>query len=223
MIKYYPVPITEHDTLLGADFSANFAAEMKEYYAPFIKKGRKIQLAKETWEYGVADSIPDADWLGSGNNVVDVKAPLLDMDVKGLSCSKLGKETTEASFLQNLAKGADGYSTAWANGDWATLKTIFVDPLETKHLGTNNLHLMVIVRTKNDHGVYYGLLKAEPNPLDQAQFLSEMTQHAGRSVRIPMIDEEFGRTYICISKRRLEIRINTEGFGPYLQFSHYSK
>jgi hypothetical protein len=223
MIKYVPVPITEHDALLGKDFSKNFELEMKEYYAPFIKKGRKIQLAKETWEYGVADSIPGADWLGSGNNVVDVKAPALDMDVKGLSCAKLGKESTEASFLQNLAKGADGYSTAWANKDWATLKTIFVDPLEAKHVGTNNLHLLVIVRTKNDLGVHYGLLKAVPNPLDQPKFLAEMKQHAGRSVSIPMIDEEFGRTYICISKRRLEIRIDTEGFGPYLQFSHYSK
>jgi len=223
MIKYYPVPITDHDSILGKDFNSNFEIEMKEYYAPFIKKNRKIQLAKETWEYGVADSIPGADWKGSGNSVVDVKAPTADLDVKGLSCSKLGKETTEASFLQNLAKGADGYSTAWANRDWVTLKKIFVDPLEGKHKDTKNLHLLVVVRTKDDLGVHYGLLKAETNPLDEAQFLSEMTQHAGRSVSIPMIDPTFGRTYICIAKRRLEIRIDTAGFGPYLQFSHYSK
>lgn len=223
MLRYIPVDIKQHDKLLGKDFSKNFAVEMAEYYAPFLKKGRKIQLAKETWEYGVADSIPGAEWIGSGNSVVDVVAPKLDLDVKGLSAQNLTKETTEASFLQNLQKGADGYSTAWSNKDWATLKSIFVDPLENKIQGTNNLHLLVIVRTKQDQGVHYGLLKAVPSELTNETFLEGMEQHAGRSVRIPMIDPEFGRTYICISKRRLEIRINCEGMAPYLQFSHYSK
>lgn len=223
MIKYVPVPLTEHDALLGANFSANFENEMRAYYAPFIAKGRKLQLAKETWEYGVTDSIPGAVWLGSGSNVVDVKAPMLDLDVKGLSVGKIGKESTEASFLQNLQKGADGYSTAWANKDWATLKSIFVDPLEAKHVGTNNLHLLVIVRNKEDNGVHYALLKAIPHPMDDATFLANMSQHAGRSVSIPMIDSEYGRTYICISKRRLEIRVNTLGLAQHLKFSHYSK
>ena len=222
VIKYIPVPLDQHDQLLGTEFSKNFTIEMREYYAPFIRKGRKIQLAKETWEYGVADSIPGAEWLGSGNNVVDVRAPQLDMDVKGLSVAKLGKESTEASFLQNLQKGADGYSTAWANRDWPTLKSIFVDPLEAKHRGTTNLHLLVIIRTKNDHGVYYGLLQAQPSPLNEEEFIGQMTQRAGRSVNIPMIDAEYGRTYICISKRRLEIRINTAGMMPYLKYSHNS-
>ena len=223
MIKYEPVPLTEHDKLLGANFASNFAQEMKAYYAPFLAKGRKIQLAKETWEYGVADSIPGAQWVGSGNSVVDVSAPLCGLDVKGLSTSKIGKETTEASFLQNLQKGADGYSQAWHNKDWLTLKNIFVDPLDAKTNGINNLHLLVIVRTKQDHGVYYGLLQAVPSVLSDADFVAKMYQHAGRTVNVPIIDPEYGRTYICISKRRLELRINTEGFAQYLQFSHYSK
>lgn len=222
MIKYVPVPLIDHDKILGKDFSKNFTKEMSEYYAPFIKKGRKIQLAKETWEYGVADSILGAEWLGSGSSVVDVKAPGVDLDVKGLSASKLGKETTEASFLQNLQESADGYSSAWANKDWATLKKIFVDPVDQKHQGTTNLHLLVIVRTKIDLGVHYALLKAVPNPLTEKQFVAAMTQ-TGRVVSIPMMDEQYGRTYICISKRRLEIRLDTEGMAPFLQFSHYSK
>lgn len=222
MIKYEPVPLAEHDQLLGANFANNFAQEMKAYYAPFLAKGRKIQLAKETWEYGVADSIPGAEWLGSGNSVVDVSAPLCGLDVKGLSTSKLGKETTEASFLQNLQKGADGYSQAWHDKDWLTLKNIFVNPLTAKTTGINNLHLLVIVRTRNDHAVHYGLLKACPSVLTNEEFVAKMFQHAGRTVNVPIIDAEFGRTYICISKRRLELRINTEGFAPYLKYSHSS-
>lgn len=223
MIKYEPVPLAEHDNLLGANFANNFAQEMKAYYAPFLAKNRKIQLAKETWEYGVADSIPGAVWCGSGNSVVDVTAPLCGLDVKGLSAKKLSKETTEASFLQNLQKGADGYSQAWHSKDWLTLKNIFVDPLDAKTNGINNLHLLVIVRTTEDHGVHYGLLKAVPSVLTEEEFVGKMFQHAGRTVNVPIIDPEYGRTYICISKRRLEIRIDTGGFGSYLKFSHYSR
>ena len=223
MIKYEPVPLAEHDRLLGANFANNFAQEMKAYYAPFLAKNRKIQLAKETWEYGVADSIPGAEWCGSGNSVVDVSAPLCSLDVKGLSTSTLEKETTEASFLQNLQKGADGYSQAWHNKDWAALKSIFVDPLGAKTNGINNLHLLVIVRTKKDHAVHYGLLKSVPNNLTDEEFIAKMYQHAGRSVNVPIIDEQYGRTYICISKRRLELRIDCAGFSPYLMYSHHSK
>ena len=222
MIKYEPVPLGEHDRLLGANFADNFAQEMRAYYAPFLAKNRKIQLAKETWEYGVADSIPGAQWCGSGNSVVDVSAPRCSLDVKGLSAQDLTKETTEASFLQNLQKGADGYSQAWANKDWLTLKKIFVDPLTPKTAGIDNLHLLVIVRTKKDHAVHYGLLKALPNSLTEEEFVHQMHQHAGRSVSVPIIDSNIGRTYICISKRRLELRIDCENFAPYLKFSHYS-
>jgi hypothetical protein len=223
MIRFTPIPLTQHDALLGPDFSKNFEAEMKEYYAPFIKKKRKLQVAKETWEYGVADSIPGADWIGSGNSVVDVKAPACDLDVKGISVDKLGKETTEASFLQNLKKGANGYSVAWENKDWASLKKIFVDPLLPKHTGLNNLHLLAIVRTKDDQGVHYALLKIDHTTLTDSQFISEMVQQAESGVDLPMIDPKYGRTYICISKRRLEIRLDTAGMAPFLKFSHYSK
>lgn len=222
MIEYVPVPLSQHDAILGKDFSKNFTKEMSEYYAPFIKKGRKIQLAKETWEYGVADSIAGAEWVGSGSSVVDVRAPAVDLDVKGLSADKLGKVTTEASFLQNLQESADNYSSAWTNKDWATLKKIFVDPIIPKHAGTTNLHLLVIVRTKKDLGVHYALLKAVPNTLTDAQFIAGMKEH-GRVVDIPMMDPQYGRTYICKSKRRLEIRLDTKGMASFLQFSHYSK
>ena len=223
MIRFTPVPLEEHDALLGPNFSKNFAAEMADYYAPFIKKKRKIQIAKETWEYGVADSIPGSEWIGSGNSVVDVKALTCDLDVKGISVDDFGEETTEASFLQNLKKKANGYSIAWENKDWGELKRIFVDPLIQKHTGLNNLHLLAIVRTKNDHSVYYALLKIENTTLTDTQFISEMVQQAESGVDLPMIDRKYGRTYICISKRRLEIRLDTAGMAPFLKFSHHSK
>ena len=66
-------------------------------------------------------------------------------------------------------------------------------------------------------------VNAANSNLTEETFLESMHQHAGRSVSIPMIDSEYGRTYICISKRRLELRINCEGMKDFLVFSHYSK
>ena len=78
------------------------------------------------------------------------------------------------------------------------------------------------MRTKKDHAVHYGLLKAAPNNLTDEEFVSLMHQYAGRSVSVPIIDSNIGRTYICISKRRLELRIDCENFAPYLKYSHRS-
>ena len=86
MIKYEPVPISQHDELLGPDFSARFADQMRAYYKPYLNNGRDVILAKEAWEYAVADSIDGASWVGAGKNVIDVSAPNLDIDVKGISC-----------------------------------------------------------------------------------------------------------------------------------------
>jgi hypothetical protein len=36
MIKFVPVPINEHEIILGKDFNSKFAKEMIEYYKPFV-------------------------------------------------------------------------------------------------------------------------------------------------------------------------------------------
>jgi hypothetical protein len=63
MFTYTPIDKKDHDAILGVGFNTSFAAEMAEYYAPFVTRKRDIQVAKETWEYAVADSIPDATWV----------------------------------------------------------------------------------------------------------------------------------------------------------------
>lgn len=222
MIKFVPVPIKDHDTILGKDFNTRFATEMKEYYSPFLKKNRDIQVAKETWEYGVADSIDNATWTGAGHNVVDVKTPIADIDVKGLSTIKMtqNKLTTEASFLQNNKEETDGFVKLFEGKDYKTLKEMFVDPLLTKHVGTNNLHLFSIIREKDTKKVYYCLLRVEDTTLSDSDFISGMHNTGKRSVSVPMIDPMYGNTCLYIPKRRLEIRLNTQGLEPFLVYSH---
>lgn len=222
MIKFVPVPINEHDLILGKDFNSRFAKEMKEYYKPFVKKKREIQVAKETWEYGVADSIDGAIWSGSGHNVVDVKTINADLDVKGLSTNDMNqyKLTTEASFLQNNKQATDGFVKLFESKDYKTLKEMFVDPLINKHKGTNNLHLLTIIREKDTKKVYYCLLKVETTTLTDAEFIAQMSLNGKRSVTMPMIESLYGDTCLYIPKRRLEIRLNVQGLMPFLVYSH---
>ncbi len=221
MIKFSPVPISEHDSILGKDFNMNFAKEMKSYYAPFVAKGRDIQVAKETWEYAVADSILGASWVGAGKNVVDVKTPIADLDVKGISIGFISdNQTTEASFLQNNKQENDGFGKLFENKDYLALKEMFVDPMDTKILGTNNLHLLCVIREKTEKNVYYCLLKVETSTVTDSEFLTQMTIDGKRSVSLPMIDPTYGKTYIYIAKRRLELRLNGLGLNPFLVLSH---
>jgi hypothetical protein len=221
MIKFIPVPITDHDIILGKDFNKKFADEMKSYYAPFVKKKRDIQVAKETWEYAVADSIINSEWCGAGKNVVDVKAPTADLDVKGLSIGIItDNQTTEASFLQNNKQENDGFGKLFENKDFLALKQMFVDPMDAKIKGTNNLHLLSIIREKSTRKVYYCLLKVESSTITDGDFLLQMTIDGKRSVALPMIDSAYGKTYIYIAKRRLEIRLNGQGLEPFLVYSH---
>jgi hypothetical protein len=221
MFKFTPVPVTDHDSILGQGFNTKFASEMAAYYAPFLAKKREIQVAKETWEYAVADSLDNATWMGAGKNVIDVKGMIADFDVKGLSCGYIGhNQTTEASFLQNNKKENDNFTKLFESQDFNALKEMFVDPLKDKIKNTNNLHMFCIIRDKEHKTVYYTLLKVEPSTLTDSEFVNSMKLDAGRSVSVPMIDNIYGKTYIYIPKRRLEIRLNPAGMSTFLVLSH---
>ena len=218
MIFYEPVPVSEHAKLLGKDFSERFANEMHTYYGPFLKKDRPVQLAKETWEYAVADSIDGAEWVGAGKNIIDVLAPKLEIDVKGLSCANMNGTTTEASILQNNKLENDNFASLFETKNFGALKTMFVDPFVAKIQATNNLHVLCAVREKKNQMVHYCLLKVVQQ--DNPNFVKEMYMDAKRSVNVPMIDPKYGKTYLYIPKRRLEIRLKMDGMSDFSVFSH---
>jgi len=192
MLKFIPIPIDQHELILGKNFSSNFAQEMQNYYVPFIVKQRQIQIAKETWEYGVADSIPGSSWVGAGKNVVDVITPTVELDVKGISVDRLTSTlTTEASFLQNNKGKNDHFAT------------------------------LFIIREKSTHAVYYCLLKIVDDNVDTDEFIAQMSMDGSRSVEVPLIESTYGKTYIYMPKRRLEIRLNCQGLKDYLVYSHH--
>jgi len=218
MIYYAPVHPSEHAKLLGDNFASNLAKEMENYYSPFSNKGRPIQLAKESWEYAVADALPDGEWIGAGKNIVDVKTKHINIDVKGLSCNSDNGMTTEASILQNNKLENDNFASLFESADYSGLTDMFVKPLVNKVLSTDNLYIIATIRNKKTGDVYYTLLKVEER--DNKNFVKEMYMDAKRSVSVPMIDPQFGKTYLYIPKRRLEIRLKLSGLKDYLVWSH---
>lgn len=218
MIFYEPVSIDEHSFILGKHFNEKFSDEMYAYYKPFIDKNRAIQLAKETWEYAVADSIPDGKWVGAGANIVDVETPNAQIDVKGLSTNSLSTITSEASILQNNKQENDNFASLFKNEDYTGLKEMFFDPFVEKTSKANNLYIFCSIREKKNKDVYYCLLR-KVNKTNK-NFISDMQMSAKRSVSMPMIDPEIGRTYLYIPKRRLEIRLNMKGMMKYCVKSH---
>lgn len=224
MIYYSPVPISEHNQLLGENFANRLADEMKAYYAPFANKGRPIQISKETWEYAVADAIPGGDWVGAGKNVVDVTTPDINIDVKGLSCGSMKSTSTEASILQNNKLSSDNFASLFGKSDFGGLTELFVKPLADKVNAAGNLYVLCTIRHKlagDKFDVYYCMYKVESK--QNKKFINEMYMDAKRSVSVPMIDPEYGKTYLYIPKRRLEIRVNMDGMKNYLVYSHSVK
>lgn len=220
MLYFIPVPIEDHDALIGKDFSKRFAKEMLDYYAPFLEKKRPVQLAKEIWEYAVADSIDGAKWVGAGKNIIDVQTPNIQIDVKGISVSK-SFLTTEASILQNNKLKNDNFVTELLESkNFAGLKDAFVEPYFKKVKSTINLYYFCAIRNRIKQTVSYCLLKIveQPNP----KFIQEMCMDGTRSVSVPMIDSKYGKIYFGIPKRRLEIRLKMNEMYKFSVFSYSS-
>jgi hypothetical protein len=222
MIRYEPVSIKNHEAILGKDFNQNFAKEMHSYYDPFIIKGRSVQLAKETWEYAVADSMPSGTWVGAGKNIIDVSTPKVNIDVKGLSCNSLSHLSTEASILQNNKKDSDGFASLFQQQDFHSLKNMFVKPLADKISKAGNLYMFCVIRHKKNNSmnfdVYYCLYKATNH--DNPTLVEQMTLDGNRSINVPLIDSKYGKCYLYIPKRRLELRVNMDGMKEFLVYSH---
>lgn len=218
VIKITPVPISDHASLLGEHFAYKFAVEMQSYYKPFVLKNRSVQLAKETWEYAVADAVPDAEWIGAGKNIIDVLTPKIQIDVKGISCENLTGKTTEASILQNNKMENDNVLSLFENKDIDALKKMFIDPYVDKVSAADNLHILAAVRIKKTKEVYYCLLKVDI--IENETFMDSVELQGRRSVLMPMIDPKYGNTCLYLPKRRLEMRLDMRGLREFCVYSH---
>ena len=112
----------------------------------------------------------------------------------------------------------DNFASLFESKDFGALKTMFVDPFVAKIKATDNLHVLCAVREKKTQMVHYCLLRVlqKRNP----NFVKQMHMDAKRSVSVPMIDPKYGKTYLYIPKRRLEIRLKMDEMSKFSVFSH---
>jgi hypothetical protein len=195
---------------------------MESFYKPFYEYNIPVDISKTVMEQVVSQSVEGGQWVGAGNNVVDVSTPMYDIDVKCVSSNNLRGLTTEASYLQNNKEENDHFNELFNSGDYSALKEMFVDPLDLKVKNAKNLQLLSIIRDKNKKEVYYTLLSVVDSDLSEKEFIEQMLM-VGRGVQIPMIDNRFGKTEIYKPKRRLEFRLNCDGMKNKFIYSHSYK
>jgi hypothetical protein len=126
--------------------------------------------------------------------------------------------TTEASILQNNKLENDNFAKLFENKEFTALKNMFVDPFVEKIKATTNLHIFCAIREKRLQKVHYCLIKIIEK--DNINFIEDMYMDAKRSVNVPMIDSKYGKTYLYIPKRRLEIRLKLKEISKFSICSH---
>ena len=173
-----------------------------------LDKGRPFQIAKEAWEYTLADATEwnGGVWVGHGNNPEDVRVGTNKYDVKGLG----GKWTTtsgEASVKQTLTASAridESFLTQDSRQLWSGVVEPWIEKVSTegeyfitvfwRHKETLAIRL-VMFRLNTEL-----LPKYDPNACEFNASNTKMTINN-------IADPEQVKLYIIRSKHRMEMRI----------------
>jgi len=199
-----PMTVTELTALITPSFIPEFQKRMDGYlngYREDIKKGRPLSIGKETWEYAVADSIPNADWFGAGHSLIDVKIGNdIGIDVKGVSKQKKSKNTTEASMFQNFNQDAKTHFTNKnAQGVWDIHVSGWLKKLDT----VSEYYMLGIIRDKETLDCSLCGFKVSNKT---ASYLAENISFNNASIKISgLADPDFINIRYYNSKSRLEI------------------
>jgi nitrogen regulatory protein PII-like uncharacterized protein len=202
--------------ILGDTFSQNFVRELKSYTEVFTRKNREPQLAKETWEYIIADSIPDATWCGAGNNFADIETETSLIDVKGLSTHSFERMSNEASLLQITSSVADDVITSITEA--TTITDEITKKINQTFIEKMNNKLWVNEANQPHNKKYYSLCVCREQTVENsyAVALFHHTKHTNiitsfqtsRNPELTLIESSHGKVSLNISKRRLELRVN---------------
>jgi hypothetical protein len=204
------------NTILGEDFSNNFIREYKSYTDVFTKKNREPQLAKETWEYIIADSVPSATWTGAGNALADVETDTSFLDVKGLSTLNFSRISNEASLLQITSSVADDVISDLTEAK--SVSSQLQKKINDTFIEKMNMKLYMNDALQAHNKKYYSLVIVREqqvvNSFAVALFLH--THHTNvvtsysttRNPDVALIESSHGKVSLNISKRRLELRVN---------------
>ena len=180
-----------------------------------LAKGRPFQIAKEAWEYTLADALEwkGGEWVGHGNNPEDVRVNnQLHYDVKGISGSWTGT-SSEASIKQSLKtefRIDENFQTENSQGLWNST----VDPWIKKVFDKNNYYITIFWRHNKDLNVRLVMFSIE-NTNVPAYNHTQCSFNSSKSTMnvLNIVDPEYAKIYVLKSKKRMELRIKGKFFN----------
>lgn len=230
---YAMTPLTADEICKNLDQKtiANLQIELERRIGPNRKdllKGRPFQIAKEAWEYALADSLEwkGGKWVGHGNNPEDVRVNnQLFYDVKGLS-GKWNSNSSEASIKQSLKtefRIDENFQTQDSNTLWNSTVEPWVEKVFTK----NNYFVTVFWRHHIDLNIRLVMFRLNNKNIPQYDSTKCVFNKSCSTMDIlNIVDPEHAKIYVLKSKKRMELRIkgkffnNPKWFVPVYSFQN---
>lgn len=180
-----------------------------------LAKGRPFQIAKEAWEYALADALEwkGGKWVGHGNNPEDVRVHNdVYYDVKGLSGSWTGT-SSEASIKQSL-KTEFRIDENFQKENSQELWNSTVDPWINKVFDKDNYYISVFWRHNKDLNIRLVMFRIDISKIpvyDPMQCSFNSSKSTMNILNI--VDPEHAKIYVLKSKKRMELRIKGKFFN----------
>lgn len=203
--------------VLGQQSIDNLAVELETRIGPCrrdLAKGRPFQIAKEAWEYALADATEwnGGEWVGHGNNPEDVRMGAIKFDVKGLGGTWTGN-SGEASVKQTLSADAR-IDESFLSKDSATLWKGVVDPWIQKVFVDDDYYVTVFWRNKKTLDIRLVMFAVDHQHKPIYTNSSCEFNNSGTKMLLNTIaDPEQIQLYILRSKHRMEMRIRGKFFN----------
>ena len=212
-------PLTKQQIIdvLGQQSIDNLAVELERRIGPSrrdLAKGRPFQIAKEAWEYALADATEwnGGEWVGHGNNPEDVRMGTIKFDVKGLGGTWTGN-SGEASVKQTLTASAridESFLTQDSENLWQGV----VDPWIEKVFVEDDYYVTVFWRNKKTLDIRLVMFKVDHTfkPIYTSSSC-EFNTSGTKMILNDIADPDQVQLYILRSKHRMEMRIRGKFFN----------
>jgi hypothetical protein len=217
MYSMTPMTADEIRSNLEQQTLDNLTVELERRIGPArrdLEKGRPFQIAKEAWEYALADATEwkGGKWVGHGNNPEDVRINEdLFYDVKGLSGSWTGN-SSEASIKQSLKtefRIDENFITENSQELWNST----VNPWIEKIFDKDNYYITVFWRHNKNLDIRLVMFKINTSVAPQYNN-SHCSFNKNKSAMdvLNIVDPEQAKIYVLKSKKRMELRIRGKFF-----------
>lgn len=218
MYPMIPITADEIRTNLKQKTLDNLAGELEKRIGPSredMLKGRPFQIAKEAWEYALADATEwmGGIWVGNGNNPEDVRVKdTIHYDVKGISGSWT-RNSSEASIKQSLKteyRIDENFITENSQELWNST----VEPWIEKVFSKDDYFVSIFWRHNKSLDIRLVMFKIDNllKPTYDPVHCSFNKTKSSMDI-LNITDPEYAKIYILKSKKRMELRIKGKFFN----------